>query len=144
MGEPVTEELFAGHKLTMINIWGTFCNPCIAEMPDLARLNTAYEEGEFQVVGLIIDTLDTEMNIHPGAVEAAWAIIDATGAEYTHLLPADDLIYAALLNVSAVPETLFVDSMGNVLTPETRYLGARSYDDWKGIVDSLLASLPEE
>ena len=26
-------DLFAASKLTMINIWGTFCGPCISEMP---------------------------------------------------------------------------------------------------------------
>ena len=130
-GEAVTEELFAGHKLTMINIWGTFCNPCIAEMPDLA-----------QVVGLIIDTLADDWSVHPGAVEAAWEIVDATGADYTHLLPASDLIYAALINVSAVPETIFVDSRGNILGDGTQFIGARSYESWKGIIDSFLASLP--
>lgn len=141
-GEAVTEELFAGHKLTMINIWGTFCNPCIAEMPDLARLNGEYGEGEFQVVGLIIDTLADDWSVHPGAVEAAWEIVDATGADYTHLLPASDLIYAALINVSAVPETIFVDSRGNILGDGTQFIGARSYESWKGIIDSFLASLP--
>lgn len=38
-GNPVTSEIFAKNKLTMVNIWGTFCGPCIREMPDLARIN---------------------------------------------------------------------------------------------------------
>ena len=28
-GNPVTSEIFAKNKLTMVNIWGTFCGPCI-------------------------------------------------------------------------------------------------------------------
>ena len=24
-------DLFKGHRLTMVNIWGTFCGPCISE-----------------------------------------------------------------------------------------------------------------
>ena len=142
-GETVDQTIFSEHKVTMINIWGTFCNPCIQEMPDLAALNEAYGEGEFQVVGLVIDMLDSEGGIHPMAVEAAWMIIDATGAAYQHLLPTDDLIYAKLMAVSAVPETVFVDWQGNILTPDTQYLGARSYDDWKSIVDGLLVDAPE-
>lgn len=137
-GETVDQSIFADHKVTMINIWGTFCNPCIAEMPDLAALNTAYEEGEFQVVGLVIDMLDGRGAIHPGAVEAAWAIVDVTGANYMHLLPADDLIVAKLQYVTAVPETLFVDAQGNILNEE-QYLGARSYEEWKTIADEMLA-----
>ena len=142
-GETVDQSIFAQHKLTMINIWGTYCNPCISEMPDLADLNKAYEEGEFQVVGMVVDMLDTDGSIHPMAVEAAWAIIDATGADYMHLLPTDDVIMMKLQYLTAVPETVFVDSQGNVLTPDEQYIGARSYEDWKTIIDSLLAELPE-
>ena len=142
-GETVDQSIFAGHKLTMVNIWGTYCNPCIAEMPDLAELNKAYEEGEFQVIGMVVDMLDTDGSVHPMAVDAAWAIIDATGADYMHLLPTDDVILMKLQYLTAVPETVFVDSQGNILTPETQYIGARSHEDWKAIIDGLLAELPE-
>ena len=128
----------------MVNIWGTYCNPCIAEMPDLAALNKAYEEGEFQVVGMIVDMLDTDGSVHPMAVDAAWQIIDATGADYMHLLPTDDIIVMKLQYLIGVPETVFVDSQGNILTPDTQYIGARSYEDWKAVIDGLLAELPEE
>ena len=142
-GEAVDQSIFAGHKLTMINIWGTYCNPCIAEMPDLGDLNREYEDGEFQVVGMIVDMLNTDGSVHPMAVEAAWQIIDATGADYMHLLPTDDIILMKLQYLMAVPETVFVDSQGNVLTPQMQYLGARSYEEWKEIIDGLLAELPD-
>ena len=35
-----SRELFAENKVTMINFWGTFCGPCIREMPELAELAT--------------------------------------------------------------------------------------------------------
>ena len=140
-GRVVDESLFASHKLTMINIWATYCNACIMEMPYLAQLNQSYAEGELQVIGFVVDMLDTDESIHPMAVEVAWEIVDATGAEYTHLLPTDDLIYSKLQYVYAVPETVFVDSQGNVLTPEISYTGARGYDNWKIIVDALLAQI---
>lgn len=143
-GETVDQTLFADHKLTMINIWGTYCNHCISKMPDLADLDAAYEEGEFQVVGMIVDMLNTDGSVHPMAVEAVWAIIDATGADYTHLLPTDDIITMKLQYLVGVPETVFVDSQGNILTPDTQYIGARSYEDWKSIIDGLLAELPGE
>lgn len=142
-GETVDQSIFAGHKLTMINIWGTYCNPCISEMPGLGDLNRAYEEGEFQVIGMIVDMLNTDGSVHPMAVDAAWQIIDATGADYMHLLPTDDIIIMKLQYLTAVPETVFVDSQGNILTPETQYLGARDYEGWKEIVDGLLAELPD-
>ena len=32
-------DIFSQHKITMVNIWGTFCGPCIDEMPDLEVLS---------------------------------------------------------------------------------------------------------
>ena len=142
-GETVDSSLFADHKLTMVNIWATYCNPCIAEMPYLGQLHTDYEEGEFQVVGLVVDMLDSDGSIHPMAVEYAWMIIDATGAYYPHMLPSDDLILSQLQNLVGVPTTVFVDSQGNILHPEESYVGSRSYEDWKAIVDGLLAEPPD-
>ena len=37
-GETVTNEIFAAKKITVLNIWGTFCPPCIAEMPELGKM----------------------------------------------------------------------------------------------------------
>lgn len=142
-GEPVDSSIFAGHKLTMVNIWATYCNPCIAEMPYLGRLHNAYEEGEFQVVGLVVDMLDTDWSVHPMAVEYAWMIIDATGAHYPHLLPSEDLIISQLQDIVGVPTTVFVDSQGNILHPDEPYVGSRDYETWKAIVDGLLAELPD-
>ncbi len=140
-GETATAELFAEHKLTMINIWGTFCGPCVSEMPDLATLASAYEEGEVQVVGIVIDALSWDGAIDQSVLDAAWLIIEETGASYPHLLPSYDLIQAVLYSVTAVPETIFVDENGTVLTPDTRYLGARDAEDWKNIIDGLLADM---
>lgn len=140
-GEAVTEEILAGHKVTMVNIWGTFCGPCISEMPDLGLLSKAYEEGEFQVIGLIADALENNGVSQP-VIDMAWEIIDATGADYMHLLPSYDLSVAKLSQVFSVPETIFLDAEGNLLTTES-YFGAKSYDTWKEIVDSLLAQQAE-
>lgn len=137
-GEAVNQDILSGHKVTMLNIWGTFCNPCIREMPDLAALNEAYDEGEFQVIGLVIDALD-QGGVSSAVIDLAWEIIDLTGADYMHLLPSYDLSVVKLNSVMSVPETVFLDSEGNILNADTLYLGARSYDDWKAIVDGLLA-----
>lgn len=138
-GEAVNQDIFSDNQITMINIWATFCSPCISEMPDLAALNDAYDEGEFQVIGVVLDVLD-QNGVSNDALDFAWRIIETTGANYTHLLPSYDLSLVKLNDVTAVPETLFVDSEGNLFTPETQYLGAKSYDEWKSIIDSLLAA----
>ena len=41
-GNEVDKSLFEGHRLTMVNIWATFCNPCLSEMPELGELCLLY------------------------------------------------------------------------------------------------------
>ena len=37
-GNKVSQEVFTQSKLTMVNVWATFCNPCLNEMPGLGEL----------------------------------------------------------------------------------------------------------
>src|SRR5437870_2898562 len=40
-------------KPVVVNIWGSWCGPCIAEAPDLARISAAFR-GRVQFVGVDI------------------------------------------------------------------------------------------
>lgn len=139
-GNPVNEQIFSGHKLTMVNIWATFCTPCIKEMPDLAQLQAEYGD-DLQIVGIVADAADKNGNVLSEKKTEAASIIETTGAEYLHLLPSKSLNKAYLNRVQAVPETIFVDENGNQIGAQ--YLGAKSKAEWKKIVDALLESLCE-
>ncbi len=137
-GKPVNEQVFRGHKLTMVNIWATFCNPCIKEMPDLAQLQTRYG-GSFQVIGIVVDAADKNAEPIPERKADAAQITESTGADYLHLLPSKSLNEAYLKDVQSVPETIFVDENGNQIGE--RYLGAKSKAQWEKIIDALLEGL---
>lgn len=131
------ESIFADHRLTMINIWATFCGPCLREMPELGQLAADYAERGVQIVGIVADVSQRDDGTYsPEMVETAQALVAQTGAEYPHLLPSVDLVSAKLKSVSAVPETIFVDSAGNLVGQS--YVGSRSGGDWARIIDSLL------
>lgn len=134
----VTPDVLSGHKLTMINVWATYCNPCINEMPELAQLNANYADKGFQIIGIVTDA-ETAEAPDMDAMEYAQAIIDQTGANYLHVIPGDGMFYGVLGNITAVPTTYFVDENGNQIGEE--YVGSRDYDGWAGIVDELLASI---
>lgn len=136
-GNTVDQSVFAGSKLTMINIWGTYCSPCISEMPELGALNREMED--VQVIGIIIDAADINGKPLQSEILTAQAIIRQTGADYLHLIPSAELIQAYLLDVQAVPETIFVDAQGNQVGES--YLGARSKSQWQQIIQSLLEEM---
>ena len=42
-------------KVVVVNIWATWCAPCVAEMPTLAKLQAAYAGKGVEVVAVSID-----------------------------------------------------------------------------------------
>nr|WP_294853514.1 TlpA disulfide reductase family protein [uncultured Oscillibacter sp.] len=135
-GVPVDQRIFADDKLTLINIWATFCGPCLREMPDLGQLAADYADRGVQVVGIVVDIPQTSGAFSPDMVQTARDLVEQTGANYLHLLPSADLIAAKLSGVSSVPETIFVNDKGELVGQS--YVGARSGEEWSKIIDSLL------
>lgn len=140
-GKKVTEDIFKGKKLTMINIWATFCGPCIGEMPDLELLSQEYADKDFQIIGIVCDVNYTpdgtgyDADLYAKALD----IVEYTGVTYRNLLPSNSLDKIKLSEVYSVPETLFVNEDGEIVG--TNYVGSRSYDNWKYIVDSVMESM---
>ena len=56
-GKTTTLSLAAG-KITILNIWATWCGPCRHEMPSLDRMANLLDKDKFQVIGLSFDTDD--------------------------------------------------------------------------------------
>ncbi len=135
-GMQVTNALFAESKVTMINIWGTFCPPCIREMPDLGKLSADYKDKGFKIVGVVVDAMDRYGNVDSKIKEDARKIIDKTKAGYLHIVPNVAMFYGFLRDMQVVPTTIFVDSDGRQIGEAV--LGSRSYKDWKKIIDNLL------
>ena len=102
-------ELFAENKITMINIWGTYCGPCINEMPKLEELSRDYADKGVAVVGLIIDVTESDDSMLPDAR----SIIKDTGVTYLNLKAWEG--YNDQLATMAVPTTYFVDSNGKLV-----------------------------
>ncbi|MCR5102710.1 MAG: redoxin domain-containing protein [Butyrivibrio sp.] len=109
-GNTVTDDILKDKDYTMINIWATFCGPCINEMPELAAIAQELP-GNMQMVGIISDVYEgSDEN-----VELAQQILDETGAGvYTNVRLSEDL-YTLISEYQFVPTTIFVDSNGNMI-----------------------------
>ena len=131
-GNTVSSDIFGESKITMVNVWATYCNPCLSEMPELGELAQEYDAGEFRLIGIISDVPE---NADEAIMGLAKDLIEQTGASYTHL-PINQSLYDALLeDVTAVPTTFFFDENGSLL--ET-VVGAREKSAWKEKIDELL------
>lgn len=109
-GNTVTESIFGEKDLTVVNIWGTFCNPCVREMPELGEWEKQMPDN-VQMVGLIIDINgDDDTERHGLAVD----IVQNAGADYVQIIANQD--FADILKeVIGVPTTMFVDKDGNIV-----------------------------
>lgn len=133
-GETIdSAQLFAGAKITMLNIWGTYCYPCLMEMPDLGRLSKEYADKDVQLIGLICDVNSADSETGATALQQ----ISETGAAYTHLLATSEMIEQVMSDVYAVPTTLFLDSQGKLIC--SAVVGSNSYETWAAALDELLA-----
>ena len=138
-GNVVSADVFADHKLTMINVWATYCSPCLQEMPELGELSKEYKDKGVQIIGIPIDTLEQDGTWSQSQVANAASLASQTGADYLHILPSQDLIQAGLSDIYAVPTTFFVDGSGNV-TGDT-YMGSKSKKEWEKVIDQTLENM---
>jgi thiol-disulfide isomerase/thioredoxin len=134
-GNPVDQSVLQSARLTMINVWATYCGPCISEMPDLGKLAGKYGPSGLQIIGLVTDVQDAAGHAVASQVELAKDIVAQTGADYLHLIPGTDMI-GLLQQITAVPTTFFVDASGHQVGGT--YLGAKSAGDWAEIIENLL------
>lgn len=107
-GETVTNEIFAAKKITVVNIWGTFCPPCIAEMPELGEMARALP-ADAQIIGLVCDASEKSSQI-----QKAIQITQEANADFVNIIP-DAQLLKFMENVEAVPTTIFVNSKGEVV-----------------------------
>ncbi|MDE7009691.1 MAG: TlpA family protein disulfide reductase [Oscillospiraceae bacterium] len=128
-GNAVSQEIFTQSKLTMVNVWATYCNPCLREMPGLGELAAEYDPSEFQLIGIVSDVREGE------DLSLVESLVQETGADYPHLLANDSIGQAILSSVSGVPTTFFFDGEGAYLGG---VVGAAEKSDWEELIHELL------
>ena len=137
-GNAVDQSILEDYDLTMVNVWATYCTPCLQEMPDLGELASEYEDKGVQILGLVSDVLNSDGTISDSQVETAQEIVEETGASYQHLLPSADLL-GLLPQIYGVPTTFFVDSAGNQVG--YAYVTAMEREQFVEIIDAALAEV---
>ncbi|MCI9137826.1 MAG: TlpA family protein disulfide reductase [Lachnospiraceae bacterium] len=132
-GETYTQEMFADYDLTMVNVFTTWCTPCINEIPDLEKLRNEMKDQGVNVVGIVLNGRDGFGKEDEETLEKAKLLAEKTGASYPFLIPDEGYLNGRLLEINAVPETFFADREGNIVG-ET-YSGSRSLEEWQAILE---------
>lgn len=137
-GNTVDQSVFADAKITMVNIWATYCGPCLSEMPELGELASEYKDKNVQIIGVVSDaSAGTDGTYSDKTIADVQSLVQQTGANYRHLLPSESLYNAMMTDVYAVPTTLFFDQNGQLLGEA--YVGARDKEQWAAVLEEMLA-----
>ena len=139
-GTAIDNSFFASHRVTMVNVWGTFCGPCIQEMPDLAQLPAAFAPADFALVGIVADTSYQNTSANAETTATARQLTASAKATYRNIIPDRVLVEKVLPGVSVVPTTFFVDSSGTLIGDPIE--GSGTKDQWVKLIQSVLDSLP--
>ena len=110
-GNEVTESIFANKDLTVVNIWGTFCGPCINEMPELGAWEKELPDN-VQIVGLIVDISSTDNETQ---IAAAKQITEKADVGFVNLIGGNGDFDELIGSIVGVPTTIFVDKSGNIV-----------------------------
>ena len=105
-GEEVTQDIFADYEVTMVNIWATWCNPCVEEMPALAKLKEQLPDN----TNMITICQDAESE-----GELANTILNDSGATFQTLKTSETIDNSLMQNIQAFPTTIFVNSEGEII-----------------------------
>lgn len=108
-GNEVSSDIFANADVTVVNIWGTYCNPCINEMPELAKWAEEMPDN-VQIIGIAADVRDKDSKEYALAQD----IVKEAGVKYTNIIENEELD-DVVLQIVGVPTTFFVDKEGNVI-----------------------------
>lgn len=130
--------VFSESKLTMVNVWATFCQPCIQELPDLEALNNEWKGQGIQVVGILSDVTYGDGVYDQTNWDLGKNIIKEKGVTYKNIM-CDVMSFQDKINIDAVPTTFFVDQNGKMVGKVQ--IGSVSKEEYKALAEEALAQI---
>ncbi len=101
-------------KITIINLWATYCTPCVQELPFFSAL---YQEHEGDIAMLAVHAAQTIDDPAAYAADKGWAMPAALDTP-------DDLVWKIVGGSSTMPQTIVLNRRGEVVYNETRSVTA--------------------
>ncbi len=119
-------EIFGQHEVTLLNVWATWCGPCIGELPELQQIHLRLQEKGCGVVGLLADA----------DYSKARQLVSGNGVTYPVIQAPKNI--DSLFSLMAYPTTFLIGRDGTVLS--TPIIGAY-IDLYEYAVNGLLNTL---
>ena len=127
-GKPVAvPAAYAGRPL-LINVWASWCGPCIKEMPDLVKTYERHAPRGFELIAVA-------MAYDPPEYVANYT--RKHGLPFKVVLDKDGSIAAAFGGVKLTPTAVVIDKRGRILS---RFFGEPDFGSLRAVIERELAS----
>ncbi len=121
-GKPVSFPGDHAGKPLLINVWASWCGPCVEEMPELARYASQQGDSGPQVIGLALDTPEAVREFLTRVPVDYPIVLDSPG-------PADASV--SLGNTQGLlPYTVLLDTQGRIVKQKLGPFKAGEIEGW--------------
>jgi thiol-disulfide isomerase/thioredoxin len=133
-GNEIKKEDHQG-KVLILDVWGTWCPPCRAEIPHFIKLQEKYGKDGLRVIGLTWEKRPPDESVKAKVETFA----KGAGMNYPVALLTEGLLASIHPRVEAFPTTFFIGRDGLVAS---RLMGLAGYEELEAKVRPLLAAKP--
>ncbi|MBL4905630.1 MAG: TlpA family protein disulfide reductase [Flavobacteriaceae bacterium] len=101
-------------KYVYIDVWATWCRPCLAQIPALKQLEEKYHGKNIQFVSISIDNPRTAGSWDKAATK--WKnMVNSKNLTGVQLFAGQDLQFAEDYQISSIPRFILIDPNGNIV-----------------------------
>ena len=104
--EDISSDIFTNYDITMINLWATWCGPCVGEMPELGVMYKNLPEN-LNLITICLDGAELKDDVVK--------FMEENKAEMPVIIPNEDIADFLNKNVQGIPTSIFVDKDGNII-----------------------------
>ena len=117
-------------KIVLLNLWASWCPPCIKEMPELSEISEELKDKDFQMIGL---------NVFERTTGKAESFINANPVSYTIVEGNEEVVQAfseAIGSpIEAIPTTFIINKDGKI---EETIIGGRDKETFLKSINKYL------
>lgn len=118
------------NKVIVVNLWGTWCKPCIQEIPDLNELQKKFESQPDVLFLAIADpSIDTPEKIK--------RFLSKRNFNFKHLTPQSESIFFHLKGTVTFPTTLVYNKQGKLIKKFNDSLKQNEVDELTELIEDL-------
>lgn len=121
------------HKVTLVNIWATWCEPCRDEMPGLVRLRREYRDKDVDVILVSADDIEKADSTVP-------RMLHKLGVDFPTYIDNDSTDEAFITGMNpdwsgALPASFLYDRDGKFVE---MMVGGKSYETFEKVIKKIL------